>query len=449
MVNFQDMTFALLKHAFHRPVTWVALLFLSTSMSANAGVEIETWQTQAGAKVMYVESQALPILDVQITYDAGSARDGQHFGLASMTSNLLGMETQKLNENDLAEAFNALGAQFSVSANRDSATVSLRTLTRDEIQSKALQTVVQVLSEPKFDAAIFKRERQRLLTALKQKAVKPQRIASDKLWNELYGDHPYAHPTVGTPKTIAELQVAQLEAFYKDHFTANNSVIAIVGKVSKSEAKVIAEQLSAAMPKSDKTLAPIAAPKPLAQAKLAQQDFASTQTYYHLASLGVKRGHADYIPLFVGNQLFGGSGFGSYLMEEVREKRGLVYSVYSYFAPMKQTGPFIIGLSTQNARALEAQKVVEQTLQDFLKEFDNERFAAIKENIIGGWPLRFDSNGKIIGYISMIGFYDLPLDYLDWFPKQVEKVTKQQVLAAWQKHIQPEKMLTVMVGQPK
>lgn len=422
--------------------------FLSVSQ-AFAGIEIQSWQTKEGARVMFVESNQLPILDVQITFDAGSARDGEYWGLASFTSDLFGVETQRHNEDEFSEAFNALGAQFSSSVNRDSATVSLRTLTRPEIQSKAISLVEEALAEAKFEQAIFNRERQRLLTGLKQKAVKPQVIASELLWQNIYGDHPYAHPVEGDEQTLPKLTLSQIQQFYQAHYTAKNAVIAIVGKVSKAEAQKIAGRLSSAMPTSDKRLEPISAPKALEKSVLAKQDFSSTQTYYHLAQLGIERGNRDYVPLFVGNHLFGGSGFGSYLMEEVREKRGLVYSVYSYFAPMKQSGPFIIGLSTKNSSALEAQKVVEETLENFLNDFDEEKFQATKDNLIGGWPLRFDANSKIIGYLSMIGFYDLPMDYLDWFPKAVEKVTKEDVLNAWRKHIHPQKMLTVMVGQPE
>lgn len=441
-------TFIQKLYRLYRLVAFVLLMPVLIS-PAFAGLDIQSWQTKQGAKVMFVESDALPILDIQISFDAGSARDETAWGLASFTNGLLGMETQSLNEDQLAEAFNALGAQFSTEVNRDSASVSLRTLTRDAIQSQALATLEQVLSQPKFDRKIFERERQRLLTVLKQKSVKPQSIASEKLWQNLYGQHPYAHAVEGNEQTLNQLKIGQIQQFYQDHYTAKNAVIAIVGKVSQAQARSIAERLSAALPKSSKTFAPIATPKTLPAGKELLTEFKSTQTYYHLAQLGVERGHPDYVPLFIGNQLFGGSGFGSYLMEEVREKRGLVYSVYSYFAPMKQTGPFIIGLSTKNASAREAQTVVETTLQNFLKDFDDEKFAAIKENIIGGWPLRFDSNGKILGYLSMIGFYDLPLDYLDWLPKQVEKTSKQEVLQAWQKHIQPSKMLTVMVGEPQ
>lgn len=435
LLNFKQLLWLVL------PVFWLN--------PAVAKVDIQSWQTTEGAKVMFVESKQLPILDIQITFDAGSARDGKQWGLASFTSDMLGTATDKRNEDQIAEAFNKLGAQFSSSASRDSATVSLRSLTREKIQQQALQTFTEVLSQAKFKEDIFQRERQRLLTALKQKAVKPQTIASDLLWEKLYVDHPYAHPVVGKPDTIKKLTLAQIDAFYRNHYGASNAVIAVVGDISKSEATEIAEKISRALPTTEKALAPISAPVALKKANEVVEEFASTQTYYHLTQFGIERGNPDYIPLFVGNHLFGGSGFGSYLMEEVREKRGLVYSVYSYFAPMKQTGPFIIGLSTKNASALEAKKVVEETLNNFLQDFSEEKLQATKDNIIGGWPLRLDANRKIIGYISMIGFYDLPLNYLEWFPKEVAKVTRQQVLDAWRKYIDPQKMLTVMVGEPK
>ena len=153
--------------------------------------------------------------------------------------------------------------------------------------------------------------------------------------------------------------------------------------------------------------------------------------------------------MFLGNHLLGGSGFGSLLMEEVREERGLVYSVASYFAPMKVAGPFMVRLSTKNATANEADQVVRETLEGFMKDFPEEKLEAIKSNLINGFPLRLSSNAKLMGYISMIGYYNLPLNYLDNFPKEIEALNKQDVLEAWNRHVHPDKMLTVMVGKPK
>jgi len=424
-------------------------LFLAVlALPAWAKLDIQSWQTPNGSKVMYVYAPQLPMVDIEINFDAGSARDGDDWGLASFTSTLVGTKTSNLDENAISETFNRMGAQIGSSSNRDKASISLRSLTRPELLNKALKTFETLVSDAQFDQGIFDRELQRLLIGIKEQSVKPQSIASDALWRELYGEHPYAHPPSGSEATVKQLTLAKLKDFYKTYYVASNAMIAIVGNVDRAQAEAIAVQLTANLPKGQK---PAGLPKPqkLKGAKGFNTDFDSSQTYYYLAQQGIERGNADYVPLFVGNHLFGGSGFGSMLMQEVREKRGLVYSVYSYFAPMKVTGPFVIGLSTKNASAYEAEQVVEQTLKAFMQGFTEEKLQAIKDNLIGGWPLRMDSNGKILGYLSMIGFYGLPLDYLETFPEMIEAVTKDQILNAWRAHIKPDEMLTVMVGKPE
>lgn len=417
------------------------------SGAVYAAIDIQTWKTDKGTKVLFVESHELPMLDIEVTFDAGSARDGENFGLANMTSALIGTATQQRTEDEVAKGFDELGAQVGGAVNRDSASVSLRTLTRPEIMDKSILRFTEVLTQPKFDEAIFNREMKRLKIGLKQRSVEPQAISSDLLWTTLYQNHAYGHNPSGNLESIKSINLERINQFYNDYYVANNAVIAIVGNVNRKQAEQIAEQLTAGLKKGDKPV-PLSQPESVKQKEIIQE-FDSTQTYYYLTQLGVKRGEPDYIPLFVGNHLFGGSGFGSKLMEEVREKRGLVYSVYSYFAPLKTNGPFVIGLSTKNSSAKEADAVVRQTFTNFLNGFADEKLQAIKENLVGGFPLRIDSNGKILGYISMIGFYNLPLNYLDWFPKEVEKVTKEQILAAWKKHVDSEQMITVMVGKPQ
>lgn len=427
---------------------WLVVASMLLSFSAMATVEIQSWQTASGAKVMYVQANQLPMLDIEVAFDAGSARDGENWGVAAMTSGLLGTATSKLNEDQVSETFNSIGAQIGSGVTRDSASISIRTLTRPEIMQTALDTFETLISDTQFTESIFDREMQRLKIGLKQKTVKPQVLSNEALWKTLYGDHPYAHPTSGTLESVESITLDSLKAFYKKYYVASNAVISIVGNVSKAQAKEIAEQLMQNLPKGQKPQG-LVAPNVLNKHKPITIDFDSTQTYYSLAQLGIERGHPDYAALFVGNHILGGSGFGSLLMEEVREKRGLVYSVYSYFAPQKVAGPFLIGLSTKNASALEADKVVRETLEGFLKDFTDEKLQAIKDNLIGGFPLRIDSNAKILGYISMIGFYGLPLDYLEWFPKQIEQVTKEDVLKAWNKHVKSDEMLKIMVGKPE
>jgi zinc protease len=431
-----------------RKVLLTFILASVASLSWASEVNIQTWHNSKGAKVMYVYAPQIPMVDVQVTFDAGSARDGKKWGLAAMTAGLLASGTHAHNEEEISDAFNRLGAQYGADSGRDMAAFSLRTLTRKENYQEATSLFQEVLSEPTFPKSVFEREKANLLEGLKQKKVQPQTLAQEALWKTLYGKHPYAHPVEGTTETIQTLSEYELKQFYQRYYVAKNATIAIVGAVTLSQAKKLAEKLTRFMPSGHR--AP-ALPKvlPVTKAQEKTISFPSSQTYYSLAQIGVKRGDPDYYALFLGNHLLGGSGFASLLMQHVREERGLVYSVYSYFVPMRQPGPFVIGLSTKNSTALEADKVVQQTLKDFMAgKFSEEKLQAIKDNLIGGFPLRLDSNRKILGYIAMIGFYNLPTDYLKTFPEKIAELSKEEVLDAWNRRIHPNKMVKIMVGQP-
>lgn len=415
-------------------------------LPAEAAVKIQHWNTPNGARVYFVQANQLPMMDVELKFDAGSARDGDQFGLAYLTSALIGTSTSKLTENAISSDFNNIGAQFGTDAGRDSASVYLRTLTRPKILHQALSVFEQVTSNAVFKPEILDRERNRLYLQLKQKAVTPSALMSDKLWSGLYGKHPYAHPPEGTQQSLKKLTAQTLKDFYRQYYVASNAQVTIVGKLTRKEAEQIATRLTQSLPEGKKP-APLTHPLPLKKAEVVHIPFTATQTHYALAQVGIERGNPDYAALFVGNQILGGSGFSSLLMENVREKRGLVYGVYSYFVPMKVSGPFVISLSTKNANEEKADKVVRETLEHFMKGFSDKKLQAIKSNLIDGFPLRMNSNSKLLAYASMIGFYGLPLDYLQSFPKALSKVTKQDILKAWSKHVHPQALLQVTVGQ--
>jgi zinc protease len=173
----------------------------------------------------------------------------------------------------------------------------------------------------------------------------------------------------------------------------------------------------------------------------------ATQAHIMIGAPGIRRDDPDYFPLFVGNYILGGGGFASRIIEEVRQKRGLAYSAYSYFFPLKREGPFLIGMQTQRDQAGEALEVVRRTLREFVAGGPTEQeLQAAKQNIVGGFPLRIDSNRKIHDYLSVIGFYRLPLSYLDDFVRNVERVTVSGIRDAFLRRINPDRMVTVVVG---
>ena len=427
--------------------TLMIVIFISFFVSsALAELNIQTWQTQNGSKVMYVHAPELAMVDIELKFDAGSARESKQWGLANLTSTLIGTATQNLTEEQISAQFNQIGAKFSAGSGKDSAVISLRSLTRQAILEQSLVTLTQVVSQAKFKQHIFERELAILVLGLKQAKTQPKSLSTKAMWQGLYGEHPYAHSSLGELETVKKLTINDLKKFYQTFYVASNAQVSIVGNVDLAQAKKIAERITSTLPIGNKP-GKIATPASLVQAKTQKIDFDSSQTHYSLSQIGVERGHQDYVPLYVGNHILGGSGFNSLLMEEVRSKRGLTYGVYSYFSAMKVAGPFIISLSTKNSSAKEADEVVKKILADFSNDFSDEKLQAIKDNLIGGFPLRMNSNSKILGYISLIGFYNLPLTYLTDFPKKIEQVTKKDILKAWNKQIKPNKMLTIMLGK--
>ncbi len=416
------------------------------SSSSKHSFNIKSWQTHNGAKVVFVQANELPMLDVQVVFDAGSARDGNLPGLASFTHQMLDRGAGEWSTDQIAERTDSIGASIGGSVARDMAVLSLRALTDEAIQEKALATLQAIIQKPLFPKEELQRERKQLMISLENEQQSPSAIANKLFYKNLYGQHPYASPVAGDMESVTKLERDSLARFYKQYYVASNAVISMVGAIDEARAKDIAEQLMSGLDKGNKAEKIDAVPE-LQKAVAANHQHPSTQTHVMLGQPGMKRGDKDYFALYVGNHILGGSGFSSRIVDEVREKRGLAYSSYSYFIPMRARGPFLLGLQTKNTQAKEALQVLRETLDTFIKNgpTDDELDHAIK-NITGGFPLRIDSNRDIVGYLAMLGFYDLPLDYLQTFNHNVQNVTSEQIMQAFQSRIHADNMITVMVG---
>jgi zinc protease len=307
--------------------------------------------------------------------------------------------------------------------------------------------LARVLQAPSFPAPVLEREKARVIAGLKEADTKPDSIAARAFMELVFRDQPYALRTAGEPTTVAKLTREDLTAFYQAHYTADRAVVVVVGDVSHERAAQIAEDLTQGLPRASgapKALRPVT---PLTAAVEREIEHASAQAHILIGQPGLARNDPDYFPLWVGNYVLGGGGFSSRLSEEVRQKRGLSYSVYSYLLPYQQPGPFQIGLQTRGDQAREALAVVRDVLRDFVASGPTDReLEGAKQNIIGGFALRIDTNRKLQDYVRVIGFYDLPLDYLDTFTAKVEAVTADQIRDAFRRRIQPDLMVTVMVG---
>jgi zinc protease len=415
---------------------------------AVATPTIEHWQSASGAKVLFVEDHDIPMLDVAVSVPAGSSFDTKP-GVAGMTQGMLDLGAEGLSEDAISSGMADIGAQLGGSIDQDRASVSLRTLSHAAERDQALSIMARVLQHPVFPEAILLREKTRLIADLREAETRPEYIANRAFLKAVYGTHPYALATTGDVAGVEKITVKDLGDFYRAHYGANRAVVAIMGDVTRKEAEAIAQQLTAELPASvpQADIPPVTMQIQTTEQRIAHP---ASQSHILIGVPGMSRTDPDYFPLYVGNYILGGGGFVSRLMNEVREKRGLAYSVYSYFIPLKLPGVFQIGLQTRKEQADEALTLVRKTLAKFVADGPTEKeLTAAKQNIIGGFPLRIDSNRKILEYLSVIGFYDLPLSYLDDFSGRVERVTTAQIHDAFARHIHPDAMATVIVGVPE
>ena len=416
--------------------------------SAHATLPIQQWQTTSGARVLFVETHDLPMLDIAVDFPAGSSRDApEKSGVASLTLGLMRSGAGAYGEDEISERLASIGADLSGRFDMDRAGYGLRTLSSARERDEALGLLGSVLQKPTFPQKTFEREQQRTLAGLREAETRPEILADREFRRLLYGDHPYSQRGAGEVETLAKLRRDDLVEFYRGYFTARDAVVSIIGDLTRSEAGAIAEQLTAGLNRGSQALPALPPVAQLQTAKTGRIAHPATQAHILIGQPGIKRLDPDYFPLFLGNYVLGGGGFASRLNDEIRQKRGYAYSTYSFFNPLALEGPFQIAVQTKKETTQDALKVAQDTLAKFVAEGPTpEELDAAKQNIIGGFPLRIDSNKKILDYLSIIGFYRLPLTYLDDFPAQIERLTLEQIKDAWRRRIHPERMVTVVVA---
>jgi len=420
------------------------LFFVVFAFPVNAAVNIDSWITDKGAKVLFVKNHDLPIIDVEVSFKAGSAYDRlESAGTASLTNHMMLLGSDNLKQEEIINKFTEIGAEIGSGFDQDKSSFSLRTLS--EKKQEAFKLFQLVLHKPNFDKDIVEREKQRYISSIRQSDTLPDSIGSKAFMKAMYGDHSYALPSSGFVESVEKINVTDLKSFYDSTYLPKSAVIVIVGDLSKKEATLFANQISHDLP-SNKNLQSLKEVK-LNQSHTIKIDHPSSQAHLHFGYPIMKRGDKDFFPLYVGNYILGGGGFVSRLTEEVREKKGYVYSVYSYFMPMQEKGPFQIGLQTKKEQIDQAFDLVKKVVKEFIDFGPTEKeLVAAKSNMVGGFPLRLDSNKKIMNYISMMAFYNYPLDYLETFSEKVKAVTTEQIKDAFKRRVKLDEFTTVIVG---
>ncbi|MDN0083018.1 pitrilysin family protein [Crenobacter sp. SG2305] len=422
----------------------LALAVLLFSGLAQA-VVIQYWQQANGARVYFVETHENPILDVRVDFDAGTRRDNRP-GVADLTASLLDNGSVGRGEEEIRATLADLAVSIDGGADTERASLTLRTLSRPAVREPALALLADIIAKPTFPSVVLEREKRRAIDGLKQRESNPGFVADRAIGRRLYPEHPYGNEDRLSAQGIAAIQRQDLLAFWHTHYQPRYAVVSIVGDIGRPGAERLAERLLTGLRNEGPALVAIPAVPPVTPGVVRQTNSAS-QAHIRLGMPLISRSDPDYYALMVGNYVLGGGGFDARLVKELRVKRGLTYRVSSQLLPMEQAGPFTIALSTRKDQADQALQVVHSTLARFIDEGPTEvELAQAKANIIGGFPLRFDSNRKLLGLLSMIGAYRLPLDYLERYPRDVAALTADQVRDAWRRRVSPNALSTVVIG---
>jgi zinc protease len=432
------------------------ILFTLISLPVLAGIPIQQWTHSNGSQIYLVEAKAIPMLDIQVDWFAGSVADPVNkLGLASMTASLIDKGSKVgqrvILESETSDYLANLGASLSFGAGAEKASMRLRTLSDEKRRNELIKLAADILKEPIFDQKIVMREKSRVISAIKESNLKPEFILSKEFNRQIYGDHPFGKtPTVDTIQSITS---ADMMNFYKSRYAVQGAKVTIVGDISKQEADLIIGRLMSTLPLNVKVLTMVPEVKLFEKKSLEQKiikiSHAAQQAHISIGMPTISRKDSDYFPMLLGNYILGGGGFVSRLTSEVREKRGLAYSISSYVAPGRQVGPFVAGMQTKKEQADLAVDVMRKTISEFVEAGPTEaEMLAAKSNLINGFPLRIDSNRKILDNVASIAWNDLPLDTLDTWTNQMRAVTREQVIAAFKKNLDVEKLVTVVVGAP-
>lgn len=417
---------------------------------------IQQFKTKAGVPVKFVKTTALPIVDIDLRFNAGSARDGSinkdGFGIANMTATMLEQGTTSLDENAFTRAVETLGINLSSSAYKDMFIVSLRSLSDDEHLLPAVELMTQMVSEPTFNDDVLARNKARLLVGLQQQKQDPNSLASIAFNNALYGNHPYAHPSVGTLESVPTIQKQQLLDFKHRYLVAANASIAMTGNLTLVQAKRLAEEITTKLP-TGQAAAELPEPKPLTTAQHIHIPFPSTQTTVLMGQLGSKRAtdavaQQQQTNFAVGNEVMAGSDFNARLMTEVRQNLGYTYGISGSMSPMLVRGPYQIGFSTRNDKARAAidasLRVINKTLE---KGVTQDEMRLTTDNLKNSFPMGFASNAGINGLLGMMNFYQLPNNYLADYTNRIDQVTLVEVNKTMRDTLKPDDFLIVTVGQ--
>jgi zinc protease len=423
-------------------------LLLVQATPALAAVDIERVVSPGGIEAWLVEDPTAPLISMAFAFHGGAALDpvGKE-GLAEMTSGLLDEGAGDLDSEAFQRRIADLALDFGFDAGLDSFGGSLRTLT--ENREAAFDLVGAALTVPRFDTAAVERIRGQILAGLARRANDPDDIADRVWWRTAFPDHPYGRSSSGTVDSVRAITIADLEAFVADRLARDNLVIGVVGDI---DAATLAPLLDRAFGKLPATSAPwaLAEVRPAAPGAVVVVEKNMPQSVMLFGENGIKRHDPDFYAAYVMNYILGGGGFASRLTNEVREKRGLAYSVGTYLSTLDHAAVIQGQVGTQNARVAESLDIIREEWRRMRDEGPTQQeLDDAKTYLVGSYPLRMTSTGSLARVLTAIQMEGFPIDYMTNRNSYVEAVTLDDVRRVAKRLLDPAALMVVVVGQPE
>ncbi len=417
--------------------------------SSSYALDVERTVLENGLTLLIVERHNLPIVKVSIGINAGSLVEPEDkAGLANLTAELLTAGTENRTASQINEEMDFVGASLGASGSDDYVTVSLSVLKKD--LNLGFELLSDIIVNPVFPEDELNKERERIKGSLKAMEEDPGFVASKVFKDAVFGTHPYGRLVAGSTESLDRITRDDIVHFHAGYYVPNNAIMSVVGDVTPEEVKkLLKKYFDKWVTKELKDTVP-QKPERIRQQKIISIDKEITQANIILGHMGISRSNPDYYTVSVMNYILGGGGFASRLMQNLREEKGLVYDVYSFFAADKFGGLFQAGLKTKNESANTA---IEEILKEIKKIRDtpvsDTELSDAKSFLTGSFPMRIETSSRIAGFLVAVEYYGLGMDYIDKYPVYINSVTKKNVLRVARKYLDPEEFTLVVVADQK
>lgn len=429
---------------------WTLLLFLIFAVSAPAALATDITRVQGpgGIEAWLVQEHSIPLISVQIGFRGGASMDPEgKAGLANIVSGLLDEGAGDLNSSAFQQRLEDRAIRLGFNASMDRFSGHMMTLS--ENRDEAFRLLGMALGSPRFDPEPIERIRRQITVSLRHKAEDPSQIANLAWYKHLFGNHPYGRAIDGTEESLSRVTTQDMRDFARKWFTKDNLYVTVVGDIDPGTLKSLLNSTFGTLPETGNSHAGLKEAKVVSTGEVRVIERDIPQSVVAFGQDFIKRDHPDWYSAYVLNYILGGGGFASRLMTEVREKRGLAYSVGSYLHPYERAGLLVGHVATENARVNESIDIIRNEIGKMRDTGPTEEeLANAKTYITGSFPLSLDSNRKIARYLLMIQLRGLGIDYIENRNKKIDAVSLQDVRRVAKTLLDPDKLVFVVVGSP-